>query len=403
MKYSESNHLHKKLLWVSKKVEVAREKLAKKSTPKQRAVLEEATRALYRGECNCPYWHGVFGGLYLNHLRFAMYRQFIEAEKLADSLLPGSTSGFKIHTTDFNKDGIEEVVVEASGYSAIFEPAKGGSLIELDYLKNPINLTDTLTRRKEPYHQKLLAMHQTRGAEQGVASIHDRVHTKEPDLEKKLFYDQDERSSLIERILPLETKVENLLNGQYRELGDFHHAVFSSKLEEPKRKGQPLKIKLAHEGSIEGIPVKLTKSLVLNPGSFDLKTTYKLENSGHKELRFLLMTEWNLTLLAGDAPDRNYFVQGREIASTRLNSVGEEADVKEIGMRDGWLNLEINFQPENPARFWRYPVETISQSEGGFERVYQGSCLLLGWEVVLTPQGTFQTSVVTQLKEIKTK
>jgi alpha-amylase len=113
--------------------------------------------------------------------------------------------------------------------------------------------------------------------------------------------------------------------------------------------------------------------------------------------------EWNLTLLAGDAPDRNYFVKGRDLAHPRLNSVGDETGVTEMGMRDDWLELEINFKTPHPAKFWRYPVETISQSEGGFEKVYQGSCLLLGWEVSLKPEETFKTTVTTQLNGKKTK
>ena len=67
--------------------------MAKKPTAAKKSVLEKAERALYRGECNCPYWHGVFGGLYLNHLRFGVYRELIEAEKLADSLLPAPSRG----------------------------------------------------------------------------------------------------------------------------------------------------------------------------------------------------------------------------------------------------------------------------------------------------------------------
>jgi 4-alpha-glucanotransferase len=400
-KYSESNHLHKKLLWVSQKVEDARLKIAKKGTAKQKTVLEEATRALYRGECNCPYWHGVFGGLYLNHLRFAMYRQFIEAEKLADSLLSQPSNGFKVAQTDFNKDGLEEIVVESKGYHAIFAPAKGGSLIEIDYLKSPINLLDTLTRRKEAYHEKLRALQTNGNAGGSVSSIHDMVRVKEPGLENKLFYDPENRASLVERILPMGTKVENLMSAQYQELGDFHQAVFVSKVEEPKGKGKPVQIMLSHQGVIKGLPVELTKKVILGAGDFDLKTMYRLKNFGSKELEFLLMTEWNLTLLAGDAPDRNYFVKGRDLSSPRLNSVGMEENVTEFGMRDGWLKLEINFQCEKPGHFWRYPVETISQSEGGFEKVYQGSCLLLGWMVTLPPQGTFETPVTVRLKEIK--
>jgi 4-alpha-glucanotransferase len=197
----------------------------------------------------------------------------------------------------------------------------------------------------------------------------------------------------------LDTKVESLWSAQYQELGDFHGAVFASKVEELKSKS--VQLTFSHDGVIEGLPVQLTKKIVLAPGDFELTANYRLKNLSSKELKFLLMTEWNLTLLAGDAPDRNYFVKGRELKATRLNSVGMEENVTEAGMRDGWLRLEINLQSTKPAHFWRYPVETISQSEGGFEKVYQGSCLLLGWTVVLPPNGVFEAPVTLQLKEAK--
>ena len=38
-----------------------------------------------------------------------------------------------------------------------------------------------------------------------------------------------------------------------------------------------------------------------------------------------------------------------------------------------------------PADAWWAPVETISNSEAGFERVYQGSGLLLSWPLALAP------------------
>ena len=59
--------------------------------------------------------------------------------------------------TDFNKDGLEEIIIETSGYHVLLEPSSGGVLGELDYLSRPINLSDTLTRRKEAYHSRLLA------------------------------------------------------------------------------------------------------------------------------------------------------------------------------------------------------------------------------------------------------
>jgi len=39
----------------------------------QHAAWLESRDHLWRAQCNCPYWHGVFGGLYLPHLRAAVY------------------------------------------------------------------------------------------------------------------------------------------------------------------------------------------------------------------------------------------------------------------------------------------------------------------------------------------
>jgi alpha-amylase len=400
-KYDESNQLHKKLLWVSDKVEKARQGLPAKPAAKQKALLEEAETALYRGQCNCAYWHGIFGGLYLNHLRFALYQNLIAAEKCADALLPPSPQGIGAQVLDFNKDGYDEVVVESAGFHALLEPSQGGTLSELDYLLRPINLSDTLTRRREAYHAKLLSLAQTGGPTGGVASIHEIVRVKEPGLEKKLFYDADRRVSLVDRFAPMGTKVDDFYASRAGELADFRRGVFDFKIVPPQRKGQPLKISLSRLGKVEGQPFRLKKNLSFQPGDFDLEVRLELENRGDRELRFLYFTEWNLTLLAGDAPDRNYYVKDRALEHSRLNSLGVEEGVRVAGMTDGWLRLDLLFELEREAKFYRYPVETISQSEGGFERVYQGSCLMFGWELALGPGKSFSASLRHRWKELK--
>jgi len=400
-KYDESNQLHKKLLWVSDKVERARKEMPKKPSPKQKALLEEAETALYRGECNCAYWHGVFGGLYLNHLRFALYQNLIGAEKAADALLPPTPHGISAQVTDFNKDGYDEVVVESSGFHALLEPSQGGTFSEMDFLKRPINLSDTLTRRREAYHAKLLNLAQNGGSSGAVASIHEIVRVKEPGLEKKLFYDADRRVSLVDRFTPLGTTPEDFYASRAGELSDFRRGIFDLKITEPKRKAQPLIISLSRLGHVEGQLLRLTKELTFQPGDLDLEARLVLENRGDRELRFLYFNEWNLTLLAGDAPDRNYYVAGRTLEHSRLNSIGAEEKVKKAGMTDGWLRLDLQFDLDKEAKFYRYPVETISQSEGGFERVYQGSCLMFGWEVALSPGKSFSTTIQHRWKELR--
>jgi len=48
---------------------------------------------------------------------------------------------------------------------------------------------------------------------------------------------------------------------------------------------------------------------------------------------------------------------------------------------DEWQRVRISLDTDPPARWWIVPVETISQSETGFERVYQGSAILAVWRI----------------------
>jgi len=96
-KYSEVNNMHKKMLRVSRKLwSLEKEDIARAN---------EAFDALWSGQCNCPYWHGVFGGLYLSHLRDAIYSNLIRAEILADEFLktkfPVVEIGFNISSQLF--------------------------------------------------------------------------------------------------------------------------------------------------------------------------------------------------------------------------------------------------------------------------------------------------------------
>jgi hypothetical protein len=45
------------------------------------------------------------------------------------------------------------------------------------------------------------------------------------------------------------------------------------------------------------------------------------------------------------------------------------------------------------AVLWRFPVETVSNSESGAERVYQCSCTLLSWPLQLEPGQEWRVSL----------
>jgi len=105
-KYEESNGLHKKMLHTSRRVASLKAADA--------AVAAKAQDHLWQGQCNCPYWHGVFGGLYLNHLRTALYECIIAADNAMDALEGRGTDYVTVQQTDFDGDGNAECILENS-------------------------------------------------------------------------------------------------------------------------------------------------------------------------------------------------------------------------------------------------------------------------------------------------
>jgi alpha-amylase len=52
-----------------------------------------------------------------------------------------------------------------------------------------------------------------------------------------------------------------------------------------------------------------------------------------------------------------------------------------IRAADEWQNVAIRIDAPGAAKFWTVPIDTVSESEEGFERVYQGSQILAVWPV----------------------
>jgi 4-alpha-glucanotransferase len=50
-----------------------------------------------------------------------------------------------------------------------------------------------------------------------------------------------------------------------------------------------------------------------------------------------------------------------------------------------------------PGNVWRFPVETVSQSEAGFEKVYQSSAVFPNWKIDLGPQDHWQIEITQRI------
>ncbi len=372
-KYPEVNVMHKKMLRLSKLVH-------ENDFGGDAQTKAKALDHLWAAQCNCPYWHGVFGGLYLAHLRFAIFNNLIAAEKLLD----GHRSLPVVEHRDFDADGHDEILVETAVHDAYFKPDTGAMLFEYDFKPAAKNLLDTMTRREEGYHNKLKDAVFVEDFEKGgdqTASIHDLVLTKERDLYQKLKYDAYERRSLIDHVLPVDCSLENFENLDYREMADFYNQPY--RLINQIRKDKTIELHFRRDGKIQGHPVSLLKIVSIQIETAEINAKYQFNNHAQQALAFRFAVEFNFGLQAGQADDRYYYDQNGRLESFYLNSSGVLPQAKMIGLRDEYLKIDVQLSSEKLNEIWRTPVETISLSESGFERVYQSSAVLLVFDVQL--------------------
>lgn len=368
VKYRESNLMHKRMLFTSARLHAAR-------------ASREAFDHLHQAQCNCAYWHGLFGGLYLGHLRQAVHHHLCSALTICDHEQRGSGPWAYCHQEDLDRDGHTELLLANSSLDALVHPAYGGSVSQL-YLRGPrFNLADCLTRRREAYHLHLAQQPPAQSQDEGVASIHDRVAFKEKGLDEHLIYDWYHRGMFQDHLLPPEATLAAFRRAAYPEWGDLVDQPY--RVLELGAEGDRAWCRLERQGHLwapEGpVRLRVVKTYTLGPGG-RLRVDYRLE-PGEGELPggVRLGVELNFTLLSAQDPSRRVETAAGEVLP--LDRAVEAGPVEGLVLVSETEGLRVEVGLSRPAAVWLWPVETVSQSEEGLERTYQGSSLTLLWEL----------------------
>ncbi len=370
-KYPESNWMHKRMLLASASLLEVLDRLDGKER-------EAATRLLYMAQCNDAYWHGVFGGLYLPHLRGAVYDSILSAEEITDPLLGRPP----VSEADVDADGSPEVMLKSESLNLFISPGEGGSLQELDFIPKKINLSCTLTRWFEAYHMALMEedegvkepaedLHEETGA---IANIHDAPVLNQEELRKYLKFDSGKRASFVERLLPSDVSIESYKEGSFEELDFINGGPLDY---EPGNKGVLLT-------SAEGEPRPVMEKEYTVTGAASFRVDYLLSGpvtaGGGDGARFAV--ELNLIFPACDGPATRYVFEEGTITGDDhgLAVTGALCGVRGIALEDSHTGVRVTIESGRAAELWRFPIETLSQSEAGFERIFQGSCLVFLYE-----------------------
>ena len=303
VKYSESNRMHKKMVALS-------------TLCRHRGDPAEARRAIGRAQCNDAYWHGVFGGLYLPHLRDGIWRELARAEGL---LRTGES--LTSEAADLDCDGRAEIWIHSSACSVLVAPHRGGGVEEWTLFGPLRNLANVLTRRREAYHDAAVRRanpeHKAEGG--GTASIHDLESTLQ--LDALPPFDRHDRSIWQERLVGPVADAAAWATGTVE--------VHRSWAADPGLT------------SVELLTDRVAVDLTL--GGLHKRLTCGADGRLRAEFR------WDVTV-----PQALWF-------TTELSVAGE-------------VVIETDATEE-----WRYPIETIAKSERGFDRTVQGTAIVLGW------------------------
>ncbi|HWR59442.1 MAG TPA: alpha-amylase/4-alpha-glucanotransferase domain-containing protein [Thermodesulfovibrionales bacterium] len=365
-KYPESNHIHKRMLMISGKAHEAIKQF-KVQGSKSKGQKTDKTRSsllheLWKGQCNDAYWHGIFGGLYLPHLRSSLYRHLIAAESRADEMLntgkgTKEDGAWKVEG-DTDCDGYRDMCIGNNSMTAFFTE-QGGHLLELSLKKSLVNVLDILTRRPEAYHSRLCEAVEDQG---GTRTIHERLCVKEAGLSEHLIYDKYRRASLIDHFFGGYVDPESLRRGSYEEMGDFVSGIYDMNY---LRKKDWAQVKLDREGVAAGRPLRVVKTVRFHESRIAGNYTLGGNYSG------VFGIEFNISLLG--SPYASISVDDKRL---HIRDSGAHEGIKVFSIRDDFLNLELAFTFDEDIYLCHYPVETVSLSEEGVERIYQGTAFM---------------------------
>ncbi|MGC8927248.1 MAG: alpha-amylase/4-alpha-glucanotransferase domain-containing protein [Myxococcota bacterium] len=388
-KYPESNRIYRRVLKLSERID----------SIKSVKVSKEAKRHIYMAQCNCSYWHGLFGGLYLNHLRNALYQNAIAAHRIIDEYRGGQWAVSEIVDTD--DDLNNEITLDSNDIYCIIKPLKGAVIEEIDFKDVCFCLTNVLTRRAEGYHHKLLINQDNTGSG-GVKSIHEVVRSKESGLENFLIYDRYQRYSFMDHFLGKGVDVNSMYNGSYVELGSLIDAPYTYRRKD--RRGAAY-VECESDGVVridgEDLPVNMQKKFKLSASRPELGVNYRIKNSSGKNIDCYFAVELNLSLLADDAPDRSLVIPSENVRNEKFKDIITAIGISRFWLSDGYLRRNFILSSDRIFSLWHYPIQTVSLSEDGFEKTYQGSSFILLFEMTLKPQEEFPVSISLTEEELK--
>ncbi len=357
-KYYESNHMAKKGVYLSRKIHAL--------PPSDKKM--KALDFLWRAQTNCPYWHGEFGGIYIKHLRRAVYQNLLNAERIYDEIK--KLKGIKYEMADVYGEGAKISMFRSPDYTVSITNV-GAQVVEWSLKKVPVNLQDVVSRKVEAYHEKIRKGEYRETLElDETASIHNIKKYAPPEVRAGLVYDWYRRYSFVDHFLEEDVTVYKMKENAYAELGNFVFARFTQEV-----KGND-SITYTKNGNIvwlseleEKLPVELKKTYEFSERGMDVIYDIRIGEVPIKKVLFAV----ELNIVSTDPSKQYISVSGKRFSFEREGSFPSGGRVELVDEFLGW-KLYISL-PEH-FEVWFYPIHTVSQDVDRYSLDHQGFSVL---------------------------
>jgi hypothetical protein len=339
-RYPESNWMHKRMLLLSARFSALPPLL------KTKAMRE----SLYEAQANDAYWHGLFGGLYLPHLRRAIYNALVRLEGLLDIVSPR----YGVQVADLDFDGHDEIFLHNGVLQAIIRTDGLADICELDAYRLNHNFGDTLTRQVEHYHHKINLSPGLSQSKSGVANPHEQINFKHDVSPDDVRVDALRRSLFIDRLI-VKNQAEVL-----RYLGpegiDVSQPVFTC----------------------QQAGISMSKQFSLEDNRILVQYTFLGPTQGQLEV------ELNLAMPSCDGPAGSFRNDDGVLGG--FGQPLELARCRNLILHDEVLGGKLILSTSQDAKIFSEPCFSVSQSEAGFEKIMQAVTIRLAWSLDVLSQ-----------------
>lgn len=381
VKYPEINHMQKRVLSLSKKAHQL-------PTGEER---DKILDLIWAAQCNAAYWHGIFGGVYMFHIRSANYTNLIHAETLMDK-----RKGVWVEAVDFNADTETELMVGNGPLMLVIDPQDGGKITELDYRPAFYNLVNIMSRHPEGYHIQIQEAAETNmlmTPEDDPSQFEgEPIRAKERGLEKVIYVDWHRRGMFNDHFLGPETTLALFESVQYPQQGDFVDQPYEYSSDVTN---DHVSVTLVRNGHVwlgeKRVPVRVEKTFIMAPDTSTLDAHYRVINLGDFNLQSRFGIELAFGYDGGDNIDYCYVK-----ANNQQFSMGQAHELQNVQHYQAITKIRhfsTAFALSQAATLWMFPLAPITLSEEGFERVHQGIVTIPIWSLNLAPQETWETNI----------